>query len=297
MEPADRAWVAQAATAWGVTARGLPADGAPLPTTYVFFDARCVYEGAAPRMLRGRAHGGEVDFPDGNTAEPQVASFAAPYDGGRRVYMTMALPSVWAAGGVTSELTLETLMTAVFVHEMTHTRQFAAFNPRLDAMTTRWRLPEDINDDALQERFAEVPEYVAAIETERTLLFEAAAAPDDATARALARQALEAISARRARTAVGADAKYAEIEDVFLSLEGAAQWAAFRWLTDPEGAGYAREVAMPLFRRGGRQWSQDEGLAVYLVIDRLYPEWIARTFADAEPATALELLTAAVEGH
>jgi len=75
-------------------------------------------------------------------------------------------------------------------------------------------------------------------------------------------------------------------------MEGVAEWAGYSRLIHPQGLGIAPEVALPGMRRGGRQWSQDEGLAIFLVVDRLVPDWQARAFA-AEPATAMELLALA----
>jgi hypothetical protein len=51
-------------------------------------------------------------------------------------------------------------------------------------------------------------------------------------------------------------------------------------------------MALPNFRRGGKQWSQDEGLAIFLAVDRLVSGWTVRTFT-AQPATALQLLAEA----
>jgi hypothetical protein len=47
-------------------------------------------------------------------------------------------------------------------------------------------------------------------------------------------------------------------------------------------------------RRGGRQWSQDQGLALLLVVDRLLPGWQQRAFRDPD-WRAERLLAAAVE--
>jgi hypothetical protein len=86
---------------------------------------------------------------------------------------------------------------------------------------------------------------------------------------------------------------FAEAEDTFLTLEGSAQWVAYAWLANhPLGAEIAPADALKGFRRGGRKWSQDEGLALFLVIDRLVPDWQARVFAD-QPSTALQLLAEA----
>jgi len=61
----------------------------------------------------------------------------------------------------------------------------------------------------------------------------------------------------------------------------------------------AREMPAPGaavdFIRGSRQrWSQDEGLALFLVIDAMLPDWQSRAF-DSAPASVVDLLGQAVE--
>lgn len=293
MSGPDVAWVKRAVDAWHLSLRdSLRVAKGNEPLVTVFFDATCVYRGTSDIARRGEPHGGAIRLPDGKSMPPQVASFASPYDENRRTFMAMALPQIWRAAGVQSELTLETLMVSVFVHEMTHTRQFPVINPLMDELDRRYKLGDDLNDDVVQNRFKDTPEFVAAIDAERALLFRAAAAATDAEARAAAREALARITARRARHYTGDDAKLAELEDLFLTMEGVGQWAAFKWLIHRKGGGFAVENALPWFRRGGRQWSQDEGLALFLVVDRLVPGWTPRVFAPS-PATALELLAEA----
>jgi hypothetical protein len=118
---------------------------------------------------------------------------------------------------------------------MTHARQLYHFAPRLAEATARYQLPADLNDDAIQTRFEAVREFAAQVDAERDLLF-AAASSDESMARGLARKAKMQIDARRAVHFVGTDAKYAELEDVFLTMEGIAQWTSYRWLTHPRVA-------------------------------------------------------------
>jgi hypothetical protein len=294
MSAPDVAWLKRALDAWHLSLRDtLHVTRSAEPLTTVFFDMTCVYRGTADIARKGEPHDGAIRLPDGKTLPPQVASFAAPYDDNRRTFMAMALPEIWRAAGVNSELTLETLMVSVFVHEMTHTRQFAVINQAIDGFAERYKLGDDLNDDMVQNRFRDTPEFVADIDAERALLFRAAAASTtDADARAAAREALARINARRARHYTGDDVKFSELEDVFLTMEGVGQWAAYKWLVHPKGGGFAPENALPWFRRGGRQWSQDEGLAIFLVIDRLVPGWTPRVF-EKQPATALRLLAEA----
>lgn len=288
---ADLDWLESATEAWSLVARRHLRIASGRPPLLVAYDATCRIEGpigeSGPNWSTG-AHGGKILLPSGGELPVGVASFAAPFDNDRQAFMLMGLPSVWQAGGVTSELGLETLMTSVFVHEMTHTRQFYAFAPRMAQLTERYGLPDDINDDSLQDRFKGDPAYVAAWTRERDLLLAAVNEPDDAKARPLVREALALARARQARWFTGKDAQWLELEDAFLTLEGMGQWAAWAWLTDPEGGKLTPDRALPHVRRGGRFWSQDQGLLLMLAVDRFVPGWQAQAFAP-EPATAFRL--------
>ncbi len=292
MSAADAAWAERAQRAWNLSLQEflqLPPETGDL--TFVLFDASCVYRGNRNMNPQGEAHTGTVALPNGQSVPAQVTSFSVSGEG--KDFMVMALPPIWRAANVQSELTLETLLVAVFVHELTHTRQFAAVNPIFEALDARGLLDENINDDIVQTRFREVPEFVADIDAERELLFRAAAARTDEEARAITREALARMHARRARHYVGADERYGTLEDVFLTMEGVAQWTAYQWLLSPQGGGFTAEFLLPNLRRGGRQWSQDEGLAIFLVVDRLVPDWKARTFSVQSPALAMQLLAEA----
>jgi hypothetical protein len=259
---------------------------------FIFFDKTCVYRGEGDIARQGEPHGGAIRLPDGKTLPPQVASFTTPDEDKRRFFMVIALPEIWRAANVQSELILDTLLVVVFVHEMTHTRQFRSMLPILDAIDTRWKVGSLEGSHVVQDRFRDTPEFVSEIDAERALLFRAAAAATDEEAREAARQALARITARRARFYVGEDEKFAELEDAFLTMEGIAQWVAYQWLLHPDGGGFKADFALPNLRRGGRYWSMDEGLAIFLVVDRLVSDWKVRTFAE-QPATALELLAEA----
>ncbi len=300
----DRMWMQGALDAWFSTAHDRLRIYAGDPPDFVLFDAACVYQtgpearGASmadgPRFAgrrigwKARPHGGSVALPGGGEVPAQVVSFAAPYASNTRQFMIMSLPSVWREGGVRSALGLETLMTAVFVHEMTHTRQFYAFAPRLAELTERYQLPDDIDDDSLQTAFKDDPAFVAAWTLERDLLLQAQAEPDDARAQALVRQAMEQAQTRPARFYTGDKAKWEAVENAFLTMEGIGQWAAYAWLTDPVGGGMDPQRALPLFRRGGRFWSQDEGLLIMLAVDRFVPRWREYAF-DAQPEQIMRL--------
>jgi len=198
----------------------------------------------------------------------------------------MSLPSIWRASGRS-----DTLATAVFMHEFTHT-QSTAFGLRIDALIRRG-LPQQIDDDVIQKRFDSLPEFQRAYERERDLLFESARAPTRDLAVRAARRALAAMDARRATFFRGKNALYGEAEDVFLSMEGIGQWASYLWLIDPQGGAMSPEDALPYIRRGGRRWSQDEGIALLLVLSRLAPD-APREMFGPNARTVLSLLRGAL---
>lgn len=295
----DSAWIATALEGWQrESRRALHAPAIRVPTL-VLFDTLCSYTllPAVPR--RGGAsfsgaghpftelsapHGGTIRLPNGESLPASLVSFASRMPNGD-MFFVMSLPSLWRAKGRS-----DTLATAVFMHEFTHT-QNPALGTRIDALIRRG-LPEEIDDDVIQKRFDSLPEFRRAYERERDLLYEAARAPTRALAVDAARRALAAMDARRATYFRGANALYADAEDVFLSMEGIGQWAAYLWLTDPRGAALSAGDAFPIIRRGGR-WSQDEGLALLLVLSRLAPD-APRAMFGPNAQTVLPLLRRAV---
>jgi len=295
----DSVWIATALDGWQrESSRALHAPAIRFPTL-VFFDTLCSYTlvpatgqsgGASfvgagqPFALRSAAHAGTVRVPNGESLPASLVSFASRSPNGD-MFFVMSLPSIWRA-----KARSDTLATAVFMHEFTHT-QNPALGARIDGLIRRG-LPEEIDDDVIQKRFDSLPEFRRAYEQERDLLYESARAPTRELALRAARQALAAMNARRAKYFRGANALYADAEDVFLSMEGIGQWAAYLWLTDAQGAALSADDAMPVIRRGGR-WSQDEGLALLLVLSRLAPD-APRAMFGANARTVLPLLRSAV---
>jgi hypothetical protein len=238
-----------------------------------------------PFVTRSAPHSGTIRLPNGESLPARLVSFASRMPNGD-MFFVMSLPSIWRASGRS-----DTLATAVFMHEFTHT-QSPALGSRVDALIRRG-LPEEIDDDVIQKRFDSLPAFRRAYERERDLLFESASAPTRDLAVRAARRALTAMDARRATFFRGANGLYADAEDVFLSMEGIGQWAAYLWLTDPGGGAMSANDALPYIRRGGRRWSQDEGLALLLVLSRLAPD-APRAMFGANARTVLPLLRSAV---
>lgn len=289
---ATRAWADAALSAWSLASGEILRLQRPISPDILLFDSSCAWRltpsDEETYRASGAAHGGSIEAPDGARLPVGVTAFAAP--GTERPFFVMAAPEIFRRA-VADSPDPDALLLAVFVHEITHTQQIPSLGRRIDALVARG-LPEDVDDDVVQRRFGERPGYRAAYERERDLLFAAAAARDLATARRLAGQAAAAMQQRRVRWLSGDETIYAEAEDAFLVFEGAANWTAYAWLIHPNGGAKSPQDALPLLRRSGRFWSQDEGLALFLVLDRLLPDWRERAFA-ANPPGALTMLQAA----
>jgi len=296
----DRAWIDASLEAWRFTAREITEAPSPPVIEVVFFDDDCVLSSAnafggaaADAGWTATPHTGQVPLPGGDAMPAGVASFASAADG--RPFFVMSTPSVWRAAGVSNEaLGLEAMMTAVLLHEVSHVAQTSGYGARLTALIEANDLPDEFNDNAVQERFGDNAEFAASVARETELFFQAALAPDDATARRLAGEARRMMRERQARWYTGADGYFAEAENVWLTFEGSGQWVGYQWLVHPSGGGAESEAAMRSFARRGRQWSQTEGVALAFAVSRLaQSDWKREAFGGGS-ATLVEMLDRAL---
>ena len=297
-----RAWTAEALASWDRLDRERLRIAEPVTPVITLFDEACAWTltpdargdfhvGARRYRATGAAHSGEVSLPDGGTVPARKLAFASPMSDGR-MFFIMALPAVWRADH-SEPRDWNRLSMVVFMHEFAHTQQAASLGVRIDDLLARG-LPEDSDDDVIQDRFGGRPDYPAAYEAERDLFYQAAAATDARMARAGLASAAQAMGARRGRWFRGQDALYAEADDVFLTLEGTGNWAAWMWLTDVRGGRLSPSDATAFVRGGGNRWSQDEGLGIMLAVDRLTPDWPALAFSP-RGATADGLIERALD--
>lgn len=294
MTEPDRLWMESSLAAWqSVSTERLKLSPHRMPTI-VTFDAKCRFErGSGSQAWKGEPHAGTVRLPDGNEAPAQVTSFAGKDEKTQTDFFVMALPSIWQAAKIPVADDPGGL-TAVFLHEFSHTRQIDPLKSVFAAANAARRMDDNTNDDSLQKHFQSDPAYVAVAEKEIDLLYRAAAEPDDIAARKLAGQALALIEARQKRWFVGDDSYWKNYDDLFLTMEGFGQWVAYAWLADPRGGGLEAGAARDKMK-GTRWWSQTEGLGLFLVIDRFVPDWTQRAFAPT-PALGIDLLRLAAAG-
>ncbi|HYI09420.1 MAG TPA: hypothetical protein VEK57_10150 [Thermoanaerobaculia bacterium] len=291
----DRAWVDRALEAWRFASREITGIGRVPDFEAVFFSADCILRSrdalsspaAEGVTWTATPHGGTIALPDGSEVPAGVTSFVSGQKG--RPSFVMSTPSVWEAAGVGKRPALETTMVAVLLHEGSHVAQTGPYGPRLGALIDRYKLPDSFNDNAVQERFEKNPGFAASVKEETRLFVEAAAAKEDAEARRLAREARRLMRERQARWVVGDDAYLVEAEDIWLTFEGAGQWTGYQWLVHPRGGAQPPAEVLARFT-SGRQWSQTEGFAVVMALDRIAgPRWKRHAFGDGA-RTVLEML-------
>jgi hypothetical protein len=288
----DESWLRGALGNWRAFAHDmLNIRDATLPRIVVY-DSLCTYSiasgEAGRRAWSAVAHQGQVTLPTGARIPPAPNAFNAMSEAGN--FVAMSLPSIWRTTGYRSEIGLEVFLEGVFFHELVHSvhARFLGRSLSFPAVQQQQGFPEGLNDDSVQDRFRADPAYVRMFEAERDLLFRAVSAASDAEARNSACEALGAMRERRRRHFADAEERWAIVDELALTTEGLGEWASYSWLT--RGRGLAPEIVLPRYR--GSFWSQEEGLGLFLVVDRLVPGWQRLVFRSPS-ATAETLLARA----
>jgi hypothetical protein len=281
MPPTTLPWIVlyDASCVWHLSPEPTPTiESRPIDTTLAF--------GGRPVPVRALTHGGWFILPNGAPQSVDVKASTSLYRNGTAAFFVMAMPSVWQSRDVSAPTRAE-FLRGVFSHEMTHIRLLVPINRRVRELSRKHDLVYPMNDDVVQTEFEKVPGFQSMVNRERDRFYDAALEPDPAKQRRLAASALEMVRRRHAKYFTGDKAVYAELEGVFLTMEGVGQWAAYR----ANRAHLGQEaLAIRLVRDNRRYWSQDEGLALFLLLDAMVPDWRARVFSEtpASPFTILE---------
>jgi hypothetical protein len=167
---------------------------------------------------------------------------------------------------------------------MIHTRQLFALQHRVHAIRQRFDLPARFDDDVVEDRFADSAEYSRMFATERDLLFDAVAESDLKRSIAMVAEAISIAQRRRERFFTGNDEVYSELEGLFLNMEGVAEWVRFK-SHQADSSWPSADADIIAFLRGQQNsWSQDEGLALVLLLDRMVPDWKRQILSPTMPS-------------
>jgi hypothetical protein len=300
----DSSWLSRAIGQWQLVGqRALELEPAPLPLL-ILFDTRCVYHVtvAANWGVTAGRHGGRIDLPNGRSIPPMGIGITSPGAHDSSVFLALALPDAWHADpryGTTNEsrASWEEYLITAFSHEMTHARMLPAMLPRLRAIEAAI-YPDSLEDNLVQNRFGTTPAFAHSVVRETQLFARAVMSRSREGRIEHVRAALALMRERRTRYFVGELAAWGDAEQVFLDLEGVAQWTALhvtsRAVTLPTGDQLDRTLQR--FRSSREFWSEDEGLLMILALESLVPDWQRRLMA-AGGRSAYELLDEATSAR
>jgi hypothetical protein len=256
------------------------------PVDFVFFDETYVYSTSAITIKDGEKvnganlmnlrlswkkalHHDTIRLPNKMAVPVGIMSYAS--EGATtsdKPFFVMPLPSFWKAAGVDSkELGLHNLLTGVFLHEFAHSQQMQNFGRKISAYEKQYRFEVELNDDIVQHLFGKDTAYVSLYKKERDALF--GLTEKDVIDNAALAKALTLVKERQGKYFHGTYENLTELDNFFLTMEGIGQYSMFVWLTHSKGGQIPRELAIKGVRRGGKWWSQDEGLALFLILEKL----------------------------
>jgi spermidine synthase len=312
----DLNWVQDTLDGWQQISQDAPGvPPAPLPWT-VLFDSSCVWhlapavgqppDGTAihtplsfasnPVEVRALRHNDTVALPNGLTIPARATAMSSLTSDGISPFVAMALPEVWrlnardAKAQPANEL-LQTMMIA----ELAKSGHRQELQRHLQALAPTQSLPRPIREDTIQMQFQSVPGFREAFEAERDLFFRAAREGDARERNALTMRGLAMARQRRAQYFTGRNRAYAALEDFLLTLDGAGQWAAYQFVKTRVPSAAEADV-LQFVRDQRKYWSQEEGLALFLLLNALVPDWQARVFGPA-PVPPFALLEDAMRAN
>lgn len=267
-------------SAWELVSKEIYKINTLQPVDFVFFDETYVYSTSQTTVQKGEfisgpslfnqklawkkaAHNGKITLPDSQIVPVNFMSFAAPF--GEKSFFVMPLLKFWQNTGIESkELGFENLVTGVFLHEFSHSQQMRNFGKKLSVYEQKYTdTTVEFSDDLIQNYFKNDLAYTQKYLEESNLFYEAV----ESKSRVKLLQAMALLKNRQQRYFVKEKVSLRELDDFFLTMEGLGQFTMYAWMIHPKGGNVAKELAITGVRRGKKWWSQDEGLALFLVLN------------------------------
>jgi hypothetical protein len=258
----------------------------PVPTSLTFAGKR------QPPLLRV-THDKKVWVPDRDGVPVKPLAVTMPYANEQKAVFLVPLPIFFhTLAGVDQAKALDELFLGLGIHELTHTRQLSDAARQIKRLRTKYRLPDSLDDNMVQTAFENNAEYKQLYDKEKSHLSRAILASTAEERQREIRLVLDLIQQRQERFFVGDKKGWAELDSIFLAVEGVAMWAQFQNARDraPKGEDWLKTLTELVARHDS--WSQSEGLALFLLIDRLAPGWQARFLAADFPSPITFLRTA-----
>ncbi|NML22640.1 hypothetical protein HHL16_17285 [Pseudoflavitalea sp. G-6-1-2] len=301
-------WLFNWINAWELINKDLLKQPPVEPPAMLFYDNEYVYTNSvvsAPNgtsidgpaiygkniQWRKATHADSIMLPNGQTVPVQLMSFAGPVGNGG-TFFVMAAPAFWENAGVKSTLfNLDMMLTGVFLHEFAHCRQYEGFGRLIDSIEQKHAFKTvPLNDDIVQGYFKSDSAYVKYFRTETEMFYSSILPPKKNMGKKFVEMGLGMIESRQRKYFTGDTAILQPLDNIFLSMEGLGQYVAVSWLCHKQGGNLPLATAVEGFRRKRNQWSQEEGLSIFLALGRFAkPGWINKQFG-TNPTDVIQLL-------
>lgn len=269
------------------------------PVEFVFFDNEYVYSTSnvtipkgeivnGPKLLeksftwKKSLHNGTITMPDKSSAPIGLMSFASELPGRKnKSFFVMPLPSFWLKASVKSdELGLDNLVTGVFLHEFSHSQQMQNFGKQITEFEKNNHFETDFSDDIVQNLFEKNSAYTELYGKEVNTFYDASTEKNKATKNFLVKDGINLLQKRHIDFFTGKYESLKRIDELFLTMEGFGQFTMYAWLIHKRGANLPTEIAIKGTRRDRKRWSQDEGLALFLILEKFSKpkNWAGKMF-------------------
>lgn len=272
--------------AWELTAKeyGLPAGSPPI---FLFYDQQFVYSTSTVSIPDGssiqgpmyftkklywrvKEHTDSIRIPDGSVVPVDLMTFAAPLDSlANNSFFVMAAPEYWKNAHIKTEIALELFITGVFMHEFAHTRQMKNYGVHVSKIENTHLFSYPVSDDIVQDYFQNDSAYVKLFKKEVENLYKAAFATERDSVVYYTKLGLKYLHQRHQQFLQPTHKALPELDKIFLTMEGMGQFSFVHWLRNREGGGIEEKHAIQVARRGKNWFSQDEGLALMLIYEKL----------------------------
>ena len=273
-------------SAWKLVSKDIYKIDKVKPVDFIFFDDKYVYSTSSVTIKDGigvkgnslmnlnfkwkkSLHNESILLPDSSVVPVKLMSFAAEIPSEiNKSFFVMPLPELWKKFGVTSkELRLEDLTTGVFIHEFSHSQQMQNFGKKITEYEQQNNFGVEFNDDIVQNIFDKDSSYLKLYNNESELFYSSI--KNNQLDRKILNEGLTIVRQRQKEYFNGEFKNLNQIDNFFLTMEGLGQYSMYLWLINPKGGNIKTEIAIAGVRRGKKWWSQDQGFALFLILDKL----------------------------
>ncbi len=255
------------------------------PPEMLFFDSTHVYSNSMVSIPNGttfngpdlynqkiiwkkQEHKGTLVLPDSTVTKIQLMTFAAPKENGN--YFVMPAPNYWQKLGLKNEtVSLQEMLNGIFIHEFAHTRQMEGVIDKIIRFEKSGKYEYPINDDILQNYFQNDSIYTHKFKNEVDKLYKLLEVEEQSELRSKVNQWLIMFQNRQKEYLNPVSDNLAEMDNVFLTMEGIGQYAMMKFYMSDFGGNYSFGDALKATRHQKKWWSQEEGLGLILLYEKL----------------------------